>query len=254
MKFKYRTIVYVLFVFCILNSCKPQCSERIGDQEVNLYNAMNELYKDSFNLTVEISQDTLFVDVKGLPTYTTGKDYNHVLFGYLMYNLNLDSVRSFHKIKTTISHDCNGLYYRYNTDLDRVNLVTIDFYAIENYINITKFILKNFSDREAAFADLIFEPVSEYYPKITFDEGLYNLLLKLHVAKNRSRGNISYSVDNKYELEFALMWLYYSSDFSFEDLSFQKDLLEEYIMMSNIKIKKDLNRKDLDEFYKKHFG
>ena len=248
MKLEYRIIIYILFIFFTLNSCNSQCIEQIDNQKINLENVMTEIYADSFNLSIKNYRDTLIINVEGLPEYTTGEDYNRVLFTYLMYNMNLDSDRCFHKIKFIISHDYNDLNYNFYSDLDKVKWITIDFDAIENYNNITKFILKNFTDLESAYVDLIFEPVSEYYPNFTYDEGLFNLLLKLHAINNG--GAAGYSEIEKHKLEFALMWLYYSSDFSFEDLPFPKDRLEEYLKFSGIVIDKKLDRDDINKFYK----
>lgn len=236
--------------FIIFNSCNSQCEEHLLNRKRILNDAFTEIYKDSFQLSLSKNNDTLSIKVNGLPEYVTGEDYNLMLYFYSMNKIKDLKVDCFNHVLFSIHHNYNDIYYKYDIETKRLNFTLSDYEIIKNEAEINRFLLKNFNDLDAAFVSLAFDPIKDYYPNFSLDESLYNLLLKLNSTKNG--GSNGYTEREIKELEFAFMWLYYVSDFSFDDLSLSKEKLDMFMEISDVKINKNLNRDDLNNFYNRH--
>ena len=234
----------------ILYSCNSGCNKDLINQKKILTQSLKEIYKDSFQLSLKENNDTLSIRLEGLPEYVTGEDYNLMLYFYSMNEIKGMKVDCFDHVTFSIHHNFNDLYYKYKLDPKNIEFTLSDYAIVSNEEEMNKFLLKNFNDLDAAFTNLVFDPIKEYYPNFSLEESLYNLLLKLNSTKHG--GSFGYSEREIKELEFAFMWLYYTSDFSFDDLSLSKEKLDMFMELSDVEINKDLNRDDLNEFYSKH--
>ena len=207
---------------------------------------------DSFNLSIDTKNDTLFVTVSNLPDYRTGKGYNILLSKYLI-NCFYEKTKSFDnsKLLVSINHSYNDLKYSIVVDKLGIEVIAFDYSNVKRYKSFVQELLKKITDKEASDVDFIFASLDSVYPKLRYKDGIYDLLTKNYMISMGNAQELSKS--EVVHQEFALMLLCHVADYPIGDLTISHQFFDDLLKPFFPDWRSNYSRDEVESFYKENF-
>jgi len=247
----YKVILIIVSVFLL--SCNLSKSNNSLDEYTEVIsNELKSIYADSFDLSVKSKNDTLFIEVSDLPDYRTGKDYNILLSKYLINCFYEQSKKlNYSKLFIKTSHSYNDLRYSIVVDQLGIEAVAFEYSDVKGYKSFVKELLIQLTDKEAADVSFVFDALDDVYPNLSYNEGVFTLLIKNYLIKTGYNHGLSESEVIKQE--FALMLLCHVADFPIGDLTISSQFLDDLLKPFFPSWRSNYSRDEIELFYKENF-